>query len=149
MLKANDVAGQLHRLSQPRPGSSCFPIWQQQQKRPTGICAFMLLLCLIKISFTLYFAFTLPLSVLFPDPLSVLLGRHFEHFDLLCPRDIFPAATILENKKNLGTRLTVNLHLPFSIAFFAFLSFSYLRNFISTRARTLARVVTPLKIQKN
>ena len=155
MLKANDVAGQLHRLSQPRPGSSCFPIWQQQQKRPTGICAFMLLLCLIKISFTLYFAFTLPLSVLFPDPLSVLLGRHFElrwrfrSRDLLCPRVIFPAATILENKKNLGTRLTVNLHLPFSIAFFAFLSFSYLRNFISTRARTLARVVTPLKIQKN
>ena len=70
MLKANDVAGQLHRLSQPRPGSSCFPIWQQQQKRPTGICAFMLLPCLIKISFTLYFAFTLPLSVLFPDPLT-------------------------------------------------------------------------------
>ena len=50
--------------------SSCFPIWRWQEKRPAGICAFMLLFCLIKISFTLYFAFTLPLSVLFPDPLT-------------------------------------------------------------------------------
>jgi len=71
MLKANDVAGQLHRLSKPHQQcTSCFPIWQRQEKGPAGICAFMLLFCLIKISFILYFSFTLPLSVLFPDPLK-------------------------------------------------------------------------------
>ena len=76
-------------------------------------------------------------------------GWRFRSRDLLCPRVFFPAATILKNQKNFGTRLTVNLHLSFSLAFFSFLSSSYLRNFIGTRARSLERVVTLLKIQKN
>ena len=160
MLKANDVAGQLHRLSQPRPqgllvfqyGSGkrkdlpifvllcCYFVWQ---KFPSH--SILLLLCLCQ-------SCSQTIS-------RLLLGRHFEYNlqprwrfrsgDPLCPRVIFPAATISKNKKNFGTRLTVNLHLSFPLDFFSFLSFSYLRNVIGTYAHTLAQVVTPLKIQKN
>ena len=66
MLKANDVAGQLHRLSQPRP--QCLLVFQYGGGKKEDLLVFVLLFCLIKIYFTLYFAFTLTLSVLFPDP---------------------------------------------------------------------------------
>ena len=161
MLKANDVAGQLHRfIPSPSTVSSCFPTWQRREKRPAGICRFYVVItfCLIKMSFTLFFYFALvslvPRSSHRFSSATILNiiskeGWRFRSRDLLCPRVFFPAATILKNQKNLGTRLTVNPHLSFSLAFFSFLSFSYLRNFIGTRARTLQRVVTPLKIQKN
>ena len=114
--------------------------------------------CLIKISFTLFFYFALVSLVPRSShrfSLATILniiskeGWRFRSRDLLCPRVFFPAATILKNQKNFGTRLTVNLHLSCSLAFFSFLSSSYLRNFIGTRARSLERVVTLLKIQKN